>query len=75
MVNWAQYRDISKHMLPPEGTQIHNPFLAAVTSTAPQLITEIFGMFADTDNYTADEDASIDNLTNNDTRYITTIVR
>ena len=59
MVNWAEYRDMAKPMCPPPGTQIHNPFAAAVATSAPQLLTEIFGMFADSDLFSS-SDSSID---------------
>ena len=79
MVNWAEYRDMAKHMCPPPGTQIHNPFGAALATTAPQMLTEIFGMFADSDLFSSgtpsDDANAIEKMSNSETKSIISIVK
>lgn len=77
MVNWAEYRDMAKHVCPPPGTQIHNPFGAALATTAPQMLTEIFGMFADSERFSSshsDDGDVIAKLSNDDTKNIKSII-
>ena len=78
MVNWAGNRDIAKQMCPPPGTQIHNPFGAALATSAPQMLQELFGMFADSDWFSlssnSEDSGAIERLSNDDTQNIKNII-